>query len=175
MPHSHTAFTLGLGGGCHWCTEGVFSVLKGISHLEQGWLSSTPPDQEFSEGILLTFDPGVISVEDIIQIHLQTHSSQSQHSRRNQYRSAVYYQSEGELNELRAMFSRLQKPSESFITKLLPLVKFKPQGNENYKNYYLSKPEKPFCKTHIDPKIKYLIARHRKKINENKVPQGLEV
>jgi len=27
---------LGLGGGCHWCTEAIFLSLKGIVEVQQG-------------------------------------------------------------------------------------------------------------------------------------------
>tara|TARA_B100000795_G_scaffold173674_1_gene130984 strand:- start:4871 stop:5212 length:342 start_codon:yes stop_codon:yes gene_type:complete len=31
---------IGLGGGCHWCTEAVFMSLKGVRSVRQGWIAS---------------------------------------------------------------------------------------------------------------------------------------
>ncbi len=48
---------LGLGGGCHWCTEAIFSSLIGINKVQQGWLASHAPANNLSEGILLDPPP----------------------------------------------------------------------------------------------------------------------
>ena len=37
--------TIGFGGGCHWCTEAVFEAIAGVTQVEQGWITSVPPDE----------------------------------------------------------------------------------------------------------------------------------
>ena len=81
---------IGFGGGCHWCTEGVFQSLIGVNHVDQGWISSEVPNDNYSEGVIVNFDPQVISLHVLVEIHLLTHSSTSNHSMRDKYRSAVY-------------------------------------------------------------------------------------
>lgn len=71
---------IGLGGGCHWCTEGVFESLLGVSKVNQGWIASSGKDSDFSEAVEVYFDPAVISLSDLIEIHLYTHASRSNHS-----------------------------------------------------------------------------------------------
>lgn len=44
MP-SQQPVRIGLGGGCHWYTEDVFSSLHGIRSAQQGWSASTPPKE----------------------------------------------------------------------------------------------------------------------------------
>src|SRR3954451_12716902 len=82
---------IGFGGGCHWCTEAVFLSLKGVEQVEQGWIASQPPYDAFSEAVVVTYDPLVITLTDLITIHLHTHASTSNHSMRQKYRSAVYW------------------------------------------------------------------------------------
>ena len=33
----------GFGGGCHWCTEGVFQALRGVDQVDQGFVRSDAP------------------------------------------------------------------------------------------------------------------------------------
>ena len=81
---------IGLGGGCHWCTEGVFESLLGVSKVNQGWIASSGENSDFSEAIEVYFDPVIISLSDLIEIHLYTHASRSNHSMRSKSRSASY-------------------------------------------------------------------------------------
>lgn len=74
---------IGLGGGCHWCTEAVFQSLIGIEKVEQGFIASTEEYNTFSEAVIVHFDSEVISAKTLIEIHLYTHKSTSQHSMRS--------------------------------------------------------------------------------------------
>ncbi|MFK7953135.1 MAG: peptide-methionine (S)-S-oxide reductase [Ekhidna sp.] len=149
---------IGLGGGCHWCTEGVFSIIKGISQIEQGWIASTPPFDDFSEAIIVHYDPEIISLNNLIQMHLHTHACTSNHSMRGKYRSAIYvFNNEDKStsqNALDQLSSEFDKP---IITQVLDYSSFKPT-EEKYQDYYQKNPEKPFCQTYIEPKVKLLIA-----------------
>jgi peptide-methionine (S)-S-oxide reductase len=51
---------VGFGGGCHWCTEGVFQALRGVTQVDQGFLQSMAPANTWAEGVIVTFDPTVI-------------------------------------------------------------------------------------------------------------------
>ena len=156
---------LGLGGGCHWCTEAIFSSLIGIKHVLQGWLASAAPADTLSEGILLDIDTNVISLEDIIDIHLETHSSQSKHSMRDKYRSAIYYTNEKDKDLVSSILLVSNKPN--LVTEVLPLIDFKEQDNEHYKDYFYKQPDKPFCTSHIQPKLKSLLKTHHKFLDKD--------
>ena len=82
---------VGFGGGCHWCTEAVFQSLIGVEKVEQGWVASTEKNKNFSEAVVVHFDVKEINLKILIEIHLRTHKSTSNHSMRTKYRSAVYY------------------------------------------------------------------------------------
>ncbi|WP_369686030.1 peptide-methionine (S)-S-oxide reductase [Mariniflexile sp. AS56] len=148
---------IGFGGGCHWCTEAVFQMLKGVSVVEQGWIASEGEAQEFSEAVIVTYNAEEISLEILIEIHLYTHKSTSQHSMREKYRSAVYYFNAEDSEPIKETIRSLQsKFNNEIITQTLAFKNFK-ASHEAIKNYYLKNPQKPFCETYINPKLKLLI------------------
>ena len=71
---------IGFGGGCHWCTEAYFQSLKGVEKVEQGWISSSAPDDAFSEAVIVYYNPAVIPLNILIAVHLHTHASTKNHS-----------------------------------------------------------------------------------------------
>ena len=162
---------VGFGGGCHWCTEGVFQSLIGISKVEQGWISSTGDHTRFSEGVIVHFNPEVISLEDLIEIHLYTHSSTSNHSMRNKYRSAVYITSQNDQLKVERIIQSFQKDfNEKIVTQSLYLNVFN-QNKEAYLNYLYSRPEAQFCKAYIHPKLRFLMDRFSDKVETEKLKQ----
>lgn len=144
------------GGGCHWCTEAVFQSLKGVKAVEQGFIASTGEQNSFSEAVVVHFNSEIISLKTLIEIHLLTHRSTSNHSMRDKYRSAVYTYSATQTREAQEIINSLQSEAENLIiTKVYPFSKFKPSRSELL-NYYYSNPKKPFCERFIVPKIKLL-------------------
>ncbi len=147
---------IGLGGGCHWCTEAVFQSLKGVYKVEQGYIKSYNENTYFSEAVLVHFDPKKISLSDLIEIHLHTHKSTSNHSFRKKYRSAIYYFETYEKERLEIILNKLQPVfTNNLITQVLRFNEFKPSRIELL-DYYLNNPEKPFCKRYINPKLDFL-------------------
>jgi peptide-methionine (S)-S-oxide reductase len=147
---------IGLGGGCHWCTEAVFASLKGVKKVEQGWIASTSPNDAFSEAVIVTYDPQIITLKNLIHIHLHTHASTSNHSMRHKYRSAVYWFYRTDKEDAEAAIASLQPDfDEPLVTQILPFVSFKTSVPDQL-NYYYSNPEKPFCKVYINPKLQFL-------------------
>lgn len=148
---------IGFGGGCHWCTEAVFQALAGVTQVAQGFVSSAPPDEAFSEAVIVTYDPAVIALETLVEVHLRTHASTSRHKLRGKYRSAVYVFDEG--SAAAEILERLQSDfDEPLVTRVLPYRAFKP-SDARFRNYYAENPARPFCRTYIDPKLDLLRTR----------------
>ena len=150
---------IGLGGGCHWCTEGVFQSLKGVTQVDQGWIRSADENQDFSEAVIIHFDPEEISLETLIEIHLLTHSSSSKHLMRKKYRSAVYYFNKEQKSKALEYIHSLNSNSPPIITLVIPFEEFK-INDEKYLNYYQTRQESPFCENFITPKILSLMKSH---------------
>lgn len=148
---------IGFGGSCHWCTEAIFQSLIGVKNVKQGWIASDGENQNLSEAIIVTFDSEEISLDVLIKIHLETHSSTANHSMRKKYRSAVYYTNENQKVDAVKIISKYQNNfKNSIITLVIPLVDFKLNKIEQL-NYYYTNPERPFCKNIVTPKIKHLL------------------
>ena len=104
----------------------------------------------------MQFDPEVIGLARLIDIHLHTHASTSQHSMRAKYRSAIYVNSLQQAHEANAILSDIQDAfSEPLVTRVLPLVGFKPSEPER-RGYFEKNNGNQFCERYIEPKLKML-------------------
>jgi peptide-methionine (S)-S-oxide reductase len=147
---------IGFGGGCHWCTEAVFAALRGVIRVEQGFIRADAPDDNFSEAVLLTFQPDKISLGSLIEIHLRTHSSTSNHSMPSKYRSAVYVMDEVQAAAARRVLIELGPGFDApLVTRVLPFRTFK-ASDERFLRYSEKNAGGPFCTTYIDPKLALL-------------------
>ncbi|WP_067147151.1 peptide-methionine (S)-S-oxide reductase [Pseudotamlana agarivorans] len=148
---------IALGGGCHWCTEAVFQSLIGVEKVEQGYVASVDVNASFSEAVIVHFNNEVIPLQTLIEIHLYTHKSTSNHSRRNTYRSAVYVFSEEQHQQALEILEDFQIQFENkLITQVLPFEAFE-ASRAAIQNYYYTNPQKPFCKQFINPKLQLLL------------------
>ena len=99
-------------------------------------------------------------------MHLYTHQCTSKHSMRQKYRSAIYTFDPEQQKNAQLGIVRAQKDfSDPIITKVLPFKNFRLNKTE-YLNYYFNNPEKPFCKTYIDPKLKLLMSKYSSKVKK---------
>lgn len=152
------------GGGCHWCTEAVFQSLNGVRCVDQGFVASTGENNSFSEAVIVHFNVKWITLRELIDIHLHTHSSTSDHGMRKKYRSAVYTFSDQQTKEVKHIINAFQKKfNNKLITGVFPFQSFRP-SDEQFKNYYFNDPEKPFCKRYIIPKLQIVTAKYQSKV-----------
>jgi len=160
---------IGLGGGCHWCTEGVFESLIGVKAVNQGWIASVDHEAEFSEAIEVYFDQTIISLQSLIEIHLHTHASTANHSMRKKYRSAIYTYNDRQYQKSQEILNLLQSDFDKpIVSQVLPFNSFKANKDELV-NYYYKSPNKPFCQTYIHPKLKLLLTRFKRHVNGKKL------
>jgi len=157
---------IAFGGGCHWCTEAIFQSLKGVKKVEQGWVSSSSSFASTpSEAVIVHFDERFISLDILMEIHLFTHNSTSNHSFRAKYRSAIYTFGGEQEEEAQKILEEKQKLfQKTLVTRIYPFGAFR-LNDKQYLNYYKSNPNKPFCRVRIEPKLKILLEEYRRYIN----------
>ncbi|WP_103070187.1 peptide-methionine (S)-S-oxide reductase [Aquimarina sediminis] len=165
---------IGLGGGCHWCTEAVFQYLKGVKKVEQGWIASEKENFAFAEAVIVHFNPKEIPLAVLVEVHLHTHKSTSNHSLRKKYRSGIYVFSETQSNDIMEILKVLQPIFKNkLITKIYSFKEFK-ASREQIQNYYKKNPEKPFCKTFINPKLRVLLKEYNQYVYTEKLPHLID-
>lgn len=158
-----------LGGGCFWCTEAVFQLIRGVEKIEPGYAGGTtlnPTYEEVATGttghaevVQLTFNPQVISFREILEIFFGTHDP-TQLNRQGpdvgtQYRSVVFYHTPQQKTTAEKLIRELEAEKvydKPVVTTLEPFKAFYP-AEEYHKNYFKKHPEQPYCQAVIAPKI----------------------
>ncbi|MBW3245476.1 peptide-methionine (S)-S-oxide reductase [Epibacterium sp. DP7N7-1] len=157
---------IGFGGGCHWCSEAVFAALRGVETVEQGFIRSTAPDDSFSEAVRVRWDPVEIPLDVLIEVHLRTHASTSDHKMRGKYRSAIYVMDDVQARDAKAILERLRKSEgEAYITRVLPFAGYK-ASDDRFHRYAEKNAGNQFCTRYIDPKLDRLRATHSRFLND---------
>jgi peptide methionine sulfoxide reductase msrA/msrB len=156
------------GGGCFWCTEAVFQQLKGVSNVESGYSGGSVLNPTYeqvcggrtghAEVIQVTYDPTVISYEDLICIHLATHDPTTLNRQGadhgTQYRSAIFYRTDAEKETAERTVHDLQELlGEPVVTKIEKLDHFY-KAETYHQNYFADNAERPYCQAVIKPKLK---------------------
>lgn len=158
-----------LGDGCFWCTEAVFSQLKGVEKIEPGYSGGNienPSYEQVSTGktghaevAQITFNPTVISFKEILQIFFSTHDPTSLNRQGadigTQYRSVIFYHDDEQKAIAEQVIKELSE-EEAFdaptVTQVEPLKKFY-KAEDYHREYYKRHPEQPYCRVVIAPKI----------------------
>lgn len=157
------------GNGCFWCTEAIFAMLKGVSKVEPGYAGGTlenPSYEKVSMGntghaevIRLTYDPAVISYEDILTVFFGSHDPTTLNRQGadvgEQYRSIIFYNDEEEKRVAERIIEEVDeslKDGTRVVTQLEPLKNFY-VAEDYHKNYYANNASAPYCQIVIEPKI----------------------
>ena len=172
-----------LAGGCFWCTEAAFSIIKGVERIEPGYTGGTvtnPTYEEVSTGetghaeaAQVYFDPKVISYTEILEIFFTMHDPTTLNRQGadvgTQYRSAIFYNSVDQKATAETLIAELTKEGiwdKPIVTEVVPLKIFY-KAESYHKDYYKKHPKEPYCQAVIAPKLAKLQARFLDKI---KVP-----
>ena len=158
-----------LAGGCFWCTEAVFDDVIGVSAVQSGYTGGTVADPTYkqvcggdtghAEAIRITFDPSVISFDDILDIYFATHDPTQLNRQGNdigtQYRSAIFpHNDEQEAAARRAMERAQADWDQPVVTAIEPLGPWYPA--EDYHQDYFEREgsNNPYCMAVVAPKLR---------------------
>ncbi len=160
-----------LGGGCFWCTEAVMERLEGVSDVVSGYMGGHVENPTYeqictkttghAEVIEVTYDPKVISFEEILDVFWQAHDpttlNQQGADKGPQYRSVVFYHSPMQRNTAIQSMKKLNESGmypDPAVTEISEATKFW-VAEEYHQNYYVqNKDTNPYCRAVISPKLK---------------------
>ena len=162
------------GGGCFWCTEAVFQQLRGVEQVMSGYSGGridNPSYPEICSGltghaevIQITFEPSVISYDDLVSIHLTTHDPTTLNrqgtDQGTQYRSVIFTHNSAQLETVNATILELKTVYDTpIVTEVKPFASFF-KAEIEHQNYYNDNPNRGYCQAVIDPKLQKFKAKY---------------
>ena len=163
------------GGGCFWCTEAIFTRLRGVESVQSGYAgghTDNPSYEQVSmgrtghaEAIQIEFDPSIIKFTNLLNVFFATHDPTTLNRQGNdvgeQYRSAVFYTSDEQKKDAKEFIKKLEDDEtydDPVVTEVTKLNKFWP-AESYHQRYYELNENKPYCQIVINPKIAKLRAK----------------
>ena len=156
-----------LAGGCFWCTEAVFLMLKGVTAVRSGYIGGHVVDPDYrsvcegttghAEAVEVTFDPDTVSYDTLLDVFFATHDPTTPNRQGNdfgtQYRSAVFTLDDAQ--KAKAMAARTRAAAiwdDPIVTEIVPASTF--YAAEGYhQNYFAQNPQQPYCQVIVAPKV----------------------
>jgi peptide-methionine (S)-S-oxide reductase len=160
-----------LAGGCFWCTEAVFKDVIGVTDVESGYIGGHVPNPTYkqvcggdtghAEAIRVTFDPAVISYDEILDLFFATHDPTQLNRQGNdigtQYRSAVFPKDEAQEAAVHRAIERARADWPApIVTTIEPLGQWW-QAEDYHQDYWEGEGQRnPYCLAVIPPKLRKL-------------------
>ncbi|MEJ2538877.1 MAG: peptide-methionine (S)-S-oxide reductase MsrA [Gemmatimonadota bacterium] len=158
-----------LGGGCFWCLEAVYQEVRGVEEVVSGYAGGDTPDPDYpsvssgrtghAEVVQITFDPEVVSYEDLLRIFFTIHDPTSRDRQGGdvgpQYRSIILTHHRAQERSARSVMDEIGVEGlypGPLVTQVRELESFHPAEPE-HQNYYRTHRWRPYCRVVIDPKI----------------------
>jgi len=158
-----------IGGGCFWCTEAVFTELRGVRSVVSGYAGGSVPHPTYeqvcggrtghAEVVQVTFRPAELSYHDLLTIFMTTHDPTTANRQGNdrgpQYRSIILYHTREQRATAESVLRELEGQKlwrGRILTELVPLAVFYP-AEEYHQRYFERNPYAGYCMIIIAPKV----------------------
>lgn len=159
-----------LGAGCFWCVEAIFQDLKGVERVESGYTGGKTKDPTYkevcsgttghAEVVKLTFDPSVISYEQILTVFFHVHDPTTLNKQGadvgTQYRSSIFYNNDEQKKTAEKVKDEITNQKlwdEPIVTEITAAAEYYP-AEDYHQNYYNENPNQSYCSYVIAPKVK---------------------
>lgn len=169
------------GAGCFWCVEAVFQELKGVLKVESGYMGGAIPNPTYrevctgttghAEVTRITFDPTVISYEELLEVLWTTHDPTTLNRQGadagTQYRSAIFYHSDEQKSKAEKSKKDVATTiwDSPIVTEIVAADTFYP-AEEYHQDYYALNPNAGYCRAVISPKVAKVRATFTDKLKQ---------
>ena len=161
--------TATFGSGCFWCTEAIFERVNGVISVVSGYSGGhvvNPTYKEVCDGTTghaectqITFDPSIISYDELLEIFWKTHDPTTLNRQGNdvgtQYRSIIFYHDDEQKQKADYYKQKLTEEKiwgKPIVTEITKLEKFYP-AEDYHQEYYENNPNQGYCAFVITPKV----------------------
>jgi peptide-methionine (S)-S-oxide reductase len=156
-------------GGCFWCTEAVFKMLRGVIRVTPGYTGGKTAHPTYedvvggttghAEAIEVVYDPDLISYHDLLTVFFASHDPTTVNRQGSdigtQYRSAIFYTDEEQKEEAHEIIKEidgLAPHAPPVVTEVVAFTHFYP-AEEYHLDYYARNRQKHYCELVINPKL----------------------
>jgi peptide-methionine (S)-S-oxide reductase len=160
---------LTLGGGCFWCTEAVYNVLRGVESVLPGYSGGQVADPTYegvcegntghAEVVEIRFRPDIVSLHDLLSIFFTVHDPTTKDRQGNdvgpQYRSVIFYRTPEQRATAEQVIREVEEAKvwrRPIVTELAPFSAFY-AAEEYHRDYFRRNPERGYCQLVIAPKV----------------------
>jgi peptide-methionine (S)-S-oxide reductase len=175
-------------GGCFWCIEAPFDELFGVEKAVSGYSGGHVKNPSYkqvttgttghAEVVQVTFDPSVISYQEILEVLFTLHDPTTLNRQGNdigpQYRSAIFYHSPEQkaiAEKFIADLTAAKAYKDPIVTEVQPFTEFY-SAEAYHQEYYVNNPNQGYCSYVIAPKIKKFRKQFADKLKVNQAAKG---
>jgi peptide-methionine (S)-S-oxide reductase len=159
--------TATLAGGCFWCLEAVYVMLRGVQSVKSGYTGGHVANPTYeqvcgkqtghAEVVQITFDAREISYRDLLDVFFTIHDPTTRDRQGNdvgpQYRSAIFTHDVEQEEVARAALAEAQSAwDDPIVTEVRPLDRFWP-AESYHDDYFARNPQNPYCAVVVAPKV----------------------
>jgi peptide-methionine (S)-S-oxide reductase len=170
------------GNGCFWCSEAIFSRIRGVQSVTPGYSGGHKPNPTYeeictgttghAEVVRVLFDPQQVSYLALLEVFFKTHDPTTLNRQGadvgTQYRSVVFYHDEEQKKMALTVKEELDKAGiwdDPIVTEISKLGRYY-HAEKYHQNYFINNPDQAYCQFVVLPKIEKFELLFRDKLKE---------
>jgi peptide-methionine (S)-S-oxide reductase len=156
-----------LAGGCFWCLDAAYRVLRGVTSVVSGYTGGSVEHPTYeqvctgttghTEAVAVSFDPSIIPSDVILDAFFTMHDPRQLNRQGNdvgtQYRSAMFYADEEQHELFAAALQRAELTWDGgVVTEISPLGTFF-DAEDYHQDFFAKNPGQGYCLAVAVPKV----------------------
>ena len=163
-------------GGCFWCLEAVFVMLRGVDKVVSGYMGGHVDNPDYdqicggqtghAEVVQISFDSTVIAYADLLEVFFSAHDPTTRDRQGNdigsQYRSAVFWHDIDQKMVAESTVARMvteKRFGAPIVTDIQAASTFWP-AEDYHRDYFQHHPGQAYCQFVVSPKVMKVKAKY---------------